>query len=68
MATRKKKRKKVVRKRNKSRCRCPRGSTKLSTRGVALGFACQSNTRRKTRGRLKNVGKYFYPFVKAVCR
>jgi hypothetical protein len=49
-------------------CGCPRGSRRISTRGVARGWVCQSKKPRKTRGRLRNVGRYFYPFVKATCR
>ncbi len=59
------------RKRKKSwrGCGCPKGSVRRSTRGHGRGWVCQSKKPRKPYGRrLKNLGRHFYPFVKATCR
>ena len=44
-------------------CGCPRGSKKISTRGHGRGWACQSNTAKRIKGRVIK-----RPFVKATCR
>ena len=46
-----------------SKCGCPKGTKRLSTKGRGRGWTCQASNFK-----VNKKGKKYLPFVKAACR